>query len=156
MSIEKDLSRIATALETIAAAMSEKAVVKTVIAPDPVKEVKQAVTEQMVKNIDTQIMKHLEVTAPVVAAPAPIPTPAPVVVPAPAPAAATPTVVAPSGSAPFTDAKGLMEYVMSKYKALGPIKGGEIQGVLGSLGYKNINEVKPEQYGEFYTKVEAL
>jgi hypothetical protein len=85
------------------------------------------------------------VAAPVVAMPAP-PSFAPVA-PAPAPV--------PTG-APFSDPKGLIDYVMSSYKALGPQKGAQIQNVLTSLGYQNINDIKPEHYGALFAGVEAL
>jgi hypothetical protein len=49
-----------------------------------------------------------------------------------------------------------MDYVMSSYKALGPQKGAQIQGVLSSIGASTINEVKPEQYGALFAGVEAL
>jgi hypothetical protein len=62
---------------------------------------------------------------------------------------------APTG-APFTDGKGLIDYVMSAYKALGPQKGAMIQNVLVNLGYQNINDVKPEHYGQLFAGVEAL
>jgi hypothetical protein len=117
-----------------------------------------------------------------VAAPAPVaPTPAPVVqaAPAPEPVAAAPAMPAPpsftpaavapamnpsptatatstTSSAPFTDGKGLIDYVMGAYKALGPQKGALIQGVLTGLGYQNINDVKPEHYGQLFAGVEAL
>ena len=112
--------------------------------------------------------------APVVqAAPLVVPTPvapvaAPVVVAQPVPAAASPSNMpapptfvtpapapAPTG-APFSDPKGLIDYVMGAYKALGPQKGAMIQGVLTGLGYQNINDVKPEHYGALHTGVEAL
>ena len=115
--------------------------------------------------------------APVAAAPAPAPVaaPAPVVVPEPgpvglsapvAPAApvmpaapsfqpAAPVAAAPTG-APFSDPKGLIDYVMGAYKALGPQKGAMIQSVLTQLGYANINDVKPEHYGNLFAGVEAL
>jgi len=86
------------------------------------------------------------------AAPA-MPTPptfAPPAFAAPAPAAP----VAPS--APFSDGQGLIAYVMAAYKEMGPAKGANIQGVLTSLGYQNINDVKPEHYGNLYQGVEAL
>ena len=86
--------------------------------------------------------------APVVAAPA-MPAPPAFVAPAPAPA---PVV----GGAPFSDGKGLIDYVMASYKALGAAKGANIQGVLVSLGYQNINDVKPEHYGALFAGVEAL
>jgi hypothetical protein len=67
--------------------------------------------------------------------------------PAPAPVAS---------GAPFTDGKGLIDYVMGAYKALGPQKGALIQGVLTGLGYQNINDVKPEHYGQLFAGVEGL
>jgi len=99
--------------------------------------------------------------------PAPVaaPAPVPVAAPAPAPVAAAmpapptfqpaPAAPAPTG-APFSDPKGLIDYVMSAYKALGPQKGAEIQKVLTGLGYGNINDVKPEHYGALHAGVEAL
>ena len=107
-----------------------------------------------------------------VAAPAPVaPAPAPVVQAAPAPVAAPvaaapvmpapPSFVAPVAApaptgAPFSDGKGLIDYVMGAYKALGPQKGAMIQGVLTGMGYQNINDVKPEHYGQLFAGVEAL
>jgi len=91
-------------------------------------------------------------TAPVATAPA-MPAPptfAPPAFAAPAPAAP----VAPS--APFTDGAGLIAYVMAAYKEMGPAKGANIQGVLTSLGYQNINDVKPEHYAGLFQGVEAL
>ena len=58
--------------------------------------------------------------------------------------------------APFSDPKGLIDYVMGAYKALGPQKGAMIQGVLTGLGYQNINDVKPEHYAALHTGVESL
>jgi 2-oxoglutarate dehydrogenase E2 component (dihydrolipoamide succinyltransferase) len=100
--------------------------------------------------------------APVIAAPVAAPAPvvaAPVAaMPAPpafvAPVAAAPAPVA--AGAPFTDGKGLIDYVMASYKALGPQKGANIQGVLTGMGYQNINDVKPEHYAALYAGVEAL
>jgi hypothetical protein len=86
--------------------------------------------------------------APVVAAPA-MPAPPAFVAPAPVPA---PVV----GGAPFSDGKGLIDYVMASYKALGAAKGSQIQNVLTGLGYQNINDVKPEHYGQLFAGVEAL
>jgi hypothetical protein len=62
----------------------------------------------------------------------------------------------PTPAAPFTDAQGMMAYVMDSYKTLGAQKGAQIQGVLTGLGYSNINDVKPEHYGALFTGVEAL
>ena len=101
-----------------------------------------------------------------VAAPAPVaPAPAPVVQAAPAPVApampAPPAFVAPAPApavtgAPFSDGKGLIDYVMGAYKAMGPQKGAQIQSLLTGMGYQNINDVKPEHYAALYTGVEAL
>jgi len=103
-----------------------------------------------------------------VSAPTPVaPAPTPVVQAAPAPVAAAPAMPAPplfvapapapaASGAPFSDGKGLIDYVMGAYKALGPQKGALIQGVLTSMGYQNINDVKPEHYAALHTGVEAL
>jgi hypothetical protein len=102
--------------------------------------------------------------APVAPTPAPVVQAAPVatasVMPAPpafvAPAFGVSAItVAPTG-APFSDPKGLIDFVMASYKTLGPQKGALIQGVLTGLGYQNINDVKPEHYGVLFTGVEAL
>ena len=102
-----------------------------------------------------------------------IPVVAPVVVPVAAPVMPAPPVFAPvmpappvfaapvaapvvSGAAPFSDPKGLIDFVMSSYKALGTIKGAGIQGVLVSLGYQNINDVNPAHYGALFSGIEAL
>jgi hypothetical protein len=93
---------------------------------------------------------NVTAAAPVVSG-TPVAMPAPPSFVAPAPVAAP----APAG-APFSDGKGLIDYVMSSYKALGPQKGAMIQGVLVNLGYQNINDVKPEHYGQLFAGVEAL
>lgn len=89
------------------------------------------------------------VAAPAAPAPAAMPAP-PTFQPAPAAPAAVPT------GAPFSDPKGLIDYVMGAYKSLGPQKGAQIQGVLTGMGYTNINDVKPEHYGALFAGVEAL
>ena len=91
---------------------------------------------------------NVALVAPVVAAPA-MPAPPAFVMPAPAP---TPV----AGGAPFADGKGLIDYVMASYKTLGPQKGAQIQNVLTGMGYANINDVKPEHYGQLFAGVEAL
>ena len=99
------------------------------------------------------------VAAPVVAAPAVTVTvpEAPAAPAMPAPPTFQPAPAAPAATgAPFSDPKGLIDYVMSAYKALGPTKGAQIQQVLTGLGYGNINDVKPEHYGQLFAGVEAL
>lgn len=58
--------------------------------------------------------------------------------------------------APFSDQKGLIDYMMESYKKLGPIKGTQIQESLVSLGYGNINDVKPKHYAALFAAVEKL
>jgi hypothetical protein len=86
--------------------------------------------------------------------------PAPVVEAAPVmPAAPTfePVAAEPAGAkAPFTDGKGLIDYVMTVYKELGAEKGAGIQGVLTEMGLANVNEVRATEYDTFFAKVEAL
>jgi hypothetical protein len=141
MSIEKSLERIAAALEAVVELQVRGGVRMTAIeepapAPQPV---------PMNPNPYVPPEQQFPAAEPLKAAPAVTPEPA-----APAPTApALPP-------APFTDHKTLSVYVMGKYRSLGPVKGALIQNVLSELGYKNINEVKPEHYASFYAKVEAL
>lgn len=108
--------------------------------------------------------------APVAPVPAPVVQAAPVstslatgtgaapasVMPAPPAFVAPVPVAAPvAAGAPFSDPKGLIDYVMDSYKKLGE-KGQLIQGVLTQLGYQNINDVKPEHYAALFAGVEAL
>lgn len=105
-----------------------------------------------------QVMPQTAAQAPMPAmvAPPPVQAPAAPAMPAP-PMFAVPAPAAPvAAGAPFTDGKGLIEYVMGAYKSMGPLKGAQIQGVLGSLGYQNINDVKPDHYAALYAGVEAL
>jgi hypothetical protein len=129
-------------------------------------ETKQAVAEVVAP---APVVKAPEPVAAPVVAPvvAPLPTPAPVVAPTPAPAPAMPApptfapaapapVAAPSAAAPFTDGKGLIDYVMAAYRTMGPQKGAQIQNVLTGLGYQNINDIKQSDYAALFAGIEAL
>ena len=132
MSIETNLASIAKSLETLVTHLTadkQPAPAATTVPANPAAP-----------------MMPVVVPAPAPAVPA-FAMPLPATAPAPAPAAP---------AAPFTDGKGLMEYVMGKYRALGPVKGGMIQNVLSEIGCKNINEVQPTHYAAFYSKVEAI
>jgi len=161
MSIESDLNRIASALELIAKTLTDKAsdakkqqpenhraLDGTLVTSAPV-----AITAPAAQVVTPNPAPMVQVPQMVMPAPVPAAPAAPV----PAPMVSAPVVAAvASPSSPFTDAKGLLAYVMEAYKALGPIKGGQIQGVLTALGYNNINEVKPEHYAALHQGVEAL
>lgn len=135
----------------------------------------QSLIEALPHEAKTAIAEAVTVSAPVPVAPAPAPVvqAAPVVAPVvqevvqaapamPAPPTFVVPVAAPvvqvpvQGAAPFADPKGLIDYVMASYKALGAAKGAGIQGVLTSLGYQNINDVKPEHYAALFSGIEAL
>lgn len=77
-------------------------------------------------------------------------SPSPVVMPP------LPMFTAPAKTAPFKDAKGLMDYVMASYTSLGAEKGAQIQDIMVGLGYQHINDIKAEHYGALFEKVEAL
>ena len=117
------------------------AVVAPVVAPAPA----PVVTSTGMPPAPFPTQPVAQVPAPIPAAPAPVQT----VSAPPAPVAVSPS------NAPFSDHKALLAYVMDAYKALGP-QGMRIQEVLNSLGTKNINDVKPEMYGQLYVGVEAL
>ena len=134
----------------------------------------EALTQAVVALTAKLESANVAAPAPVAQAPAPVAAPAPVVTPAPAPVVAAPApampappafvapipaaaaVPNPANGAPFTDGKGLIDYVMGAYKAMGPQKGAMIQGVLTGLGYQNINDVKPEHYAALYAGIEQL
>ena len=76
--------------------------------------------------------------------------------PAPPMFAAQVPTPATAAAAPFTDVKGMIDYVMGVYRELGPQKGAQIQNVLTGLGYQNINDVTPEHYSALFQGVEQL
>jgi len=130
-------------------------------------EAGKTVQPGIVVEVKPEIVREMEagvVVTPVVTAPAPVVTaPAPVVTAPVMPAAPTFEPVQDgtlinegTKKAPFTDGKGLIEYVMSAYKEMGAEKGAKIQGVLTELGLQNVNELRPTEYDAFYAKVEAL
>jgi len=153
MSIEKDLSRIAAALENIATAMSARSVsiadvyTTRLNTPAPVAAPAPAVAAPALVGTAPD---------PVVAAPAPVVAAPVVAAPAPVVAAPAPVVAAPTSGKPFNDMKGLLSYIMGRYQALGPIKGGQIQEVLLSFGCNSVSDIKPEHYDALYEKIEAL
>jgi hypothetical protein len=135
------------------------------------KAINETVTPVVVETTTTSVV---ETVTPAVVVPAtPVgngmpPAPFPTVAPAPIPVAppqatlqsvtvsAAPVSASPSSVVPFTEAKGMMKYVMDAYQAMGQTKGAKIQDVLKNIGIKNINEVQPNQYLSLYEGVEAL
>lgn len=138
-------------------------------------ETKEAVASVVTHAPAAQVVKSKKAEkvepAPVVAAPLPVIEP----VAAPAPVVATPAPVAAqmppppvfyapaqsapahvATSAPFSDPKGLLAYVIASYNALGAHKGAGIQQVLVANGYQNINDVQPDHYAALYAGIEAL
>jgi hypothetical protein len=146
MTIESDLHLIATSLQAIAAHLTTSVTKVT----QPVVDLGQPVAPAPAPVVAAPVVptpKVTEIAVPVFTAP---------VTPITAQTApSTPVTAAPSG-APFSDTKGMIGYVMSKYKALGAEKGAKIQEVLKGLGVVNINEVRVDQYAALYAGVEAL
>lgn len=139
--LENELSRIATALELIAQALSAK--------PAPV-----ATAPAPVVPVATPVVAPVTVAPVVTPAPTPMP-PAPVFTPAvTTPPAAV--VAAPVSQSVFTDKNAMMDFVLASYKALGPEKGAKIQDVLVSMGFQNINDVPEAQWGQLKVGIEAL
>jgi len=144
MSLENKIEALTAAVVALTAKLESSNVAPAApVAPTPAPVVQAAPVVES-PRVATPVVE----SAPVVAAPQ---MPAPPAFVAPAPVAA----LAPTG-APFSDGKGLIDYVMGAYKALGAAKGAQIQNVLVGLGYQNINDVKPEHYGQLFSGVEAL
>lgn len=124
-----------------------------------------AAVSQLTAVLQAQGVSVPQTAAPVqLAAPAPVAAPVQQAVQMPAPPTFSSPVAAQQAAvahvatpaAPFSDTNGLIQYTMSAYQAMGPQKGAGIQGVLQQLSYSNINDVKPEHFGQFYQAVEAL
>lgn len=148
MSLESKIEQLTTAINSLVTVMSNGNA--TAPAPAPTETPAPAAPKQ-------------EAPAPTAPSATPAPTPAPeqtapVAAPSEMPAApdlnAAPAP-APTG-APFTDATGLVSYVMEAYKAIGAEKGAQIGNILAELGYQNINDVKPEHYDALHAKIEEL
>lgn len=150
MSLEAKIEALTQAVVALTAKLESA----NVAAPAPVAQAPAPVAAPAPLPVATPVAP---VAAPAVAV-APVPVTASLSNPMPAPPAfVAPAPAAPVASgAPFTDGKGLIDYVMGAYKALGPQKGAQIQGVLTGLGYQNINDVKPEHYGALFAGVEQL
>lgn len=130
-------------------------------------QVLKMLVEKLPDAVRAEVAAVVEVAAPapvVTFTPAPAPVvmaaPAPVVevAPAPAPVAVAPAPVAATTGkhASFTTQKELIAYVMDAYKAMGQVKGAQIQDVLNRVGIKNINEVNPSMYQALFDGIEAL
>lgn len=153
MSLESQIQTLTEAIDNLAFILKQQSVIQNaapVAAPTP----------------KVTIVPEPE-PRPIPVEPFPTPAPAPVViepVAAPAPAAvqmpALPTFMAapaaPVKSAPFSDSKGLMDYVMATYTSLGAEKGSKIQDIMVSMGFEHINDITAASYGLFFEKVEAL
>ena len=144
MSIEQQISELRDAIVHLTAAIKAQPVTPVTSAPVPAPA---SMTAMEIASAPFVAPVPPPVT--VSAAPATVMPPPPSFTAAPAPAPSGPVL-------PFSDSKGLIEYVMAAYKAMGPTKGAGIQGVLTGMGLVNINDVQPAQYGDFYAKVEAL
>ena len=134
---------------------------------DAVTQLILVIESQKLPVVQLPVVEQVAPVPVVMVPPAPVAVAAPVFTPPPVAAApvmppppvfTAPAQVAPAvtGLAPFNDAKGLIEYVMAAYKAMGAAKGAGIQGVLGTLGYQNINDVAPAHYAALYAGIEGL
>jgi hypothetical protein len=133
-----------------------KQAVAEVVAPAPAPAPVIAPVVVPVPVVTVPLVQSVPVVQPSVTPmnPAPLQTAA-VAMPAPPTFATAPTPVATS-SAPFTDAKGLIDFVMAAYRVMGPQKGAQIQTVLTGLGYANINDIKQSDYAALFAGIEAL
>ena len=117
--------------------------------------------EQQIESL-TSAVKELTLVIKSMVAPVAAPAPAPVAAPAPAAPAMPPPpsfltpVEPPKPATPFTDTRGMIQYVTDAYKAMGAQKGARIQEIILSLGVQNINDITPEQYPALYAGIEAL
>lgn len=132
MSLESQIEILTDAINNLAFIIKQQAVIQA--APAPVAPVRW---EPTAKGIAARDELEAEVKSASVEMPAP-----PFMVAAP--------------KAPFSDAKGLMAYMMAAWETLGPVKGLEVQAVMAKLGHKNVSDIKAEDYDALFAGVEAL
>lgn len=137
MSLESQIQTLTDAINNLASIIKQQAVL-TPVAP---------VAASVVKIAEPRSIPIVDAfpSTTVSAAPAPVAMPAPPFM-----------VAAPVKPAPFSDIKGLTDYVMASWTALGPEKGSKIQDIMVGLGYQHINDIKAEHYSALFEKVEAL
>ena len=158
MTLEANLQSIADSLKIIADLLTVQTATKA-IPNAKTKSTPEAVPATSHQAVPDQAPAN---PAPVVQPVAPNPVqnvmPAvPVFTPTVAPVVAPSGPTAPVTSVPvFADKSAMMDWVMATYKALGTEKGAKIQDVLTGLGYKNINDVLPEQWGALKAGIDSL
>lgn len=156
MSLESQIQTLTEAIDNLAFIIKQQAVLQAA-APVAAPVVK-LIPEPEPRPIPVEVAPPSP--APVVEVAPPAPVAAVEVAPPAVVMPALPTFMvaapAPAKSAPFTDAKGLMDYVMTSYTALGAEKGSKIQDIMVSLGFHHINDITAASYGVFFEKVEAL
>lgn len=147
MSIEQNLIALTNAITALTAAINGRPAVVAQPVEAPATKTAQLddLTERVIKPAVTQLATAMEADGFKPTAPAMPPLPAFVV-----------PVEPPKPAAPFSDSKGMIEYVTNAYKAMGPQRGALIQNVITACGVQNINEITPEKYGTLYQGIEAL
>lgn len=148
-------------IQTIAEAILANAKVLQSLVDSLPREAKNAVEAKIEQSTPAPVVA--QAPAPVVA---PVPVAAPVAAPAPAAMPAAPVfeipVATPAAApaapveVPFNDAQTMTQYVLNVYREIGPQRASGIQAVLNQIGVVNINDVKPEQYAQLYTGIEAV
>lgn len=136
---------------------------KIEVLTEAVNRLTAALAQQPVPQAASAVVAATPVPAPALVAPVAAAAPAPVAeVTLTAPMPPLPSFMPPAGpvvtapSAPFSDTKGLIAYMTSAYQVLGAEKGAHLGNVLSTLGYANVNDVKPEHYPALFASVEAL
>ena len=127
------------------------------------KTVQEANPTPMTTPVTTVPAEHAPVTVPVTVTVSPVVAAAPESIQEPIQSTQktveTPVVTENKSiqkTCPFVDQKGLIGYVMDAYKQMGQTKGAKIQDVLNTVGIKNINETRPDQYQALFDGVEAI
>lgn len=160
MSLEQKIDNLVSVIEKLVNVIEAKSVPSVVAQPEKLSakpaEPMKIIGETLVGTPSAPALNTV-----VLRAPAPVVVPEPVEAPVAAPSMpplpdfAAPAPVAPAPTAPFSDPKGMIQYVTEAWKALGA-KGPKMQDVIVGLGHHNINEIRPDQYGALYAGVEAL
>lgn len=160
MSLEQKIDNLVSVIEKLVNVIEAKSAPSVVAQPEKLSakpaEPMEIIGETLVGTPSTPALNTvvLSASAPVVV-PEPVAAPVAALSMPPLPDFAAPAPEPQTPAAPFSDPKGMIQYVTESWKALGA-KGPKMQDVIVGLGHHNINEIRPDQYGALYAGVEAL
>lgn len=155
MSLEQKIDDLVSVIGKLVNALDAKQAAPSVVAQVEKVETTNIPAPAPVVTVSASVFEQVAPSGPIAAAPQMVSSYSGQMSMPPLPAFVAPVEPA-KPAAPFSDPKGMIQYVTESYKALGPTKGAKIQEVITKLGCHNINEIRADQYADLYAGVESL